>query len=99
MINDVFWDHDKDYRDYLKNKPMNSNQEEKNDLFDEQVKMDHKAKVDTGIFRRVDKEGNLCFMRNINGKLEVVNKIRPIQRPIRCKNCHCDNGQKNELND
>ena len=50
----------------------------KNDLFDEQVKMDHKTKVDTGVFRRVDKEGNLCFMKNINGKLEVVNKIRPI---------------------
>lgn len=41
MINDVFWDHDKDYRQYLKNKSMNSNQEENNQIFDEQVKRDH----------------------------------------------------------
>ncbi len=82
---------------------MNINQEENNQIFDEQVKRDHKVKHPN--FSFVGKTAILG-----NGKrvtfVKVGNKLRAIYEPTtqskNCKNCknnHCDNGQKNELND
>lgn len=72
---------------------MNSNQEEKNDLFDEQVNMDHKEvkPMFTNERTMTKAEHQKLVDKIINGFPMGVGSIQ-YETPF-------DNGQKNELND
>lgn len=83
---------------------MNSNQEEKNDLFDEQVNRDHKGIAFTlePLSKKDQKEISNVEMANLFD-IAVQRDIRNISKkyiPVgNVLQKFFDNGQKNELND